>query len=105
MIITTITGEGFTQEMYQRLRQGVDWETEPVDGWIVHAVRWDESGAIHMTNIWESIEHMQSGFATRLGPVMRRIGIPPPHVEVHSTFNVNVFTTTEPRTRRASPAS
>ena len=93
MIIATLTGEGFTQDMYQRLRQGVKWETEPVDGWIVHAVRWDESGRIHITNIWESIEHMQTAFATRLGPVMRKVGIPPPRGEVHETFNVNVCET------------
>jgi hypothetical protein len=91
VIIATISGKGFTQEMYQMLRQRVAWEIEPVDGWIVHTARWDDSGAIHMTNIWESFEHMQNGFATRLGPIMRSIGIPPPHVEVHPTFNVNVF--------------
>ncbi len=93
VIIATLTGDGFTQDMYQRLRQGVEWDTEPVDGWIVHAVYWDDSGGIHMTNIWESPEHNRAGFATRLGPVMRRIGIPPPQDEVHRTFNVNVFKT------------
>ena len=93
MIIANLTGDGFTQDMYQRLRQGVGWETEPVDGWIVHSVYWDDSGGIHMTNIWESPEHNRAGFATRLGPVMREIGIPPPQGEVHQTFNVNVFKT------------
>ena len=90
-IITTITGQGFTQDMYERLRQGVEWDTEPVDGWLAHAVYFDESGGIHMTNMWVSIEHMQNGFATRLGPVMKRIGIPPPRVEIHETFNMSVF--------------
>jgi len=36
---------------------------------------------------------MQTAFATRLGPVMRKVGIPPPRGEVHETFNVNVFET------------
>ncbi len=49
MIIATLTGDGFTQDMYQRLRQGVEWDTEPVGGWIVHAVYWDDSCGIHMT--------------------------------------------------------
>ena len=31
-IITTITGQEFTEDMYERLRQGVEWDTEPVDG-------------------------------------------------------------------------
>ena len=64
---------------------------DPVDGWLAHAVYWDESGGIHITNMWVSIEHMQNAFATRLGPVMRSIGIPPPHGEVHETFNLSVF--------------
>ncbi len=95
-IITTLTGRGFTIDMYKRLRQGVNWDGEPVDGWLAHAVRWDESDVIHMTNMWVSVEHMQKGFATRLGPVMRKIGIPPPHGEVHETFNLTVFQATDP---------
>ncbi len=93
MIITNLTGDGFTQDMYQTLRQGVGWETDPVDGRIVRSVYWDDCGGIHMTNIWESAEHNRAGFATRLGPVMREIGIPPPQGDVHRTFNVNVFRT------------
>ena len=90
-IIATLVGQGFTQDMYERLRQGVNWESDPVDGWLAHAVYWDQSGGIHITNMWVSIEHMQNAFATRLGPVMRDIGIPPPRGEVHETFNLSVF--------------
>ena len=46
-IITTLVGQGFTQDMYERLRQGVNWDGDPVDGWLAHAVYWDESGGIH----------------------------------------------------------
>ena len=91
MIIAHFTGEGFTQNMYQRLRVGVNWDNDPVEGWLAHAVYFDDAGGIHMTNMWVSIEHMQHAFATRLGPVMRRIGIPPPRAEVHETFNLSVF--------------
>ncbi len=93
-IISIITGKGFTKDMYDRLRQEVGWETEPVDGWIAHAVRFDESGDIRMTNIWESTEKMTEGFVSRLMPVMQKIGIPEPRVEVYPAYNVNVFTTT-----------
>jgi len=92
-IIATLTGQGFTKDMYQSLRQGVNWDAQPVEGWLAHAVYFDDSGGIHMTNMWRSIDHMQNGFATRLGPVMRQIGIPPPHGEVHETFNLSVFQT------------
>ena len=37
-IIAIFTGSGFTKEMYERLRQEVGWETEPIDGWMMHAV-------------------------------------------------------------------
>ena len=94
MIIATITGNGFTKDLYESLRQEVGWETDPIDGWIVHAVHFDESGEIHMVNVWESLDNMSEAFVTRLGPVMRKIGIPQPRVEVYDAYNVNVFTTT-----------
>ena len=93
-IIAFITGRGFTKDMYDRLRQEVGWETEPVDGWIAHAVRFDESGELHMVNIWESQEKLEEAFASRLRPVMQKIGIPEPRGEVYPAYNVNVFSTT-----------
>ena len=92
-IIAIFTGNGFTKDMYERLRQEVGWETEPIDGWIMHAVRFDETGELHMINIWESTEKMEEGFVSRLMSVMQRIGIPAPQVEVYPAHNVNVFTT------------
>ena len=65
-----------------------------MDGWITHAVGFDESGDLHMVNVWESIEKMQEAFASRLMPVMKKIGIPAPQAEVYPAYNVNVFTTT-----------
>ena len=90
-IIAIFTGKGFTKDMYERLRQEVGWETEQIDGWIMHAVRFDESGELHMINIWESTEKMREGFVSRLMPVMQKIGIPEPRAEVHLAHNVNVF--------------
>ena len=90
-IIAILTGKGFTKDMYERLRQEVGWETQQIDGWIMHAVRFDESGELHMINIWESTEKMREGFVSRLMPVMQKIGIPEPHAEVHLAHNVNVF--------------
>ena len=94
MIIATISGNGFTRDLYDSLRQEVGWETDQIDGWIVHAVRFDESGEIQMVNVWDSLDDMSEAFANRLGPVMRKIGIPQPRVEVHDAYNVNVFATT-----------
>ena len=93
-IMAIFTGKGFTKDMYERLRQEVGWETEPIDGWMMHAVCFDESGDIRMTNVWESTEKMEEGFVSRLMPVMKKIGIPAPRAEVYPAYNVNVFTTT-----------
>ena len=93
-IIAVFTGKGFTKDMYERLRQEVGWETEPIDGWIMHAVHFVESGDLHMINIWESTEKMKEGFVSRLMAVMQKIGIPEPQVEIYPAYNVNVFTTT-----------
>jgi len=92
-IIAVFTGKGFTKDMYEKLRQEVGWETEPIDGWMMHAVRFDESGELHMINIWESTEKMKEGFVSRLMPVMQKIGIPEPRAEVYPAYNVNVFKT------------
>ena len=94
MIIATISGNGFTRDLYESLRQEVGWETDQIDGWIVHAVRFDDSGEIQMVNVWDSLANMSDAFRDRLGPVMRKIGIPQPRVEVHDAYNVNVFATT-----------
>ena len=99
------TGKGITKEMYERLRQEVGWETEPIDGWLMHAVCFDDSGDIRMANIWESTEKMEDGFVSRLMPVMRKIGIPPPQPEIYPVHNLNVFATTDrwpPNSRQSS---
>ena len=90
-IIAIFTGRGFTKDMYEKLRQEVGWETKPIDGWMMHAVRFDDAGELHMINIWESAEKMREGFVSRLLPVMQKIGIPAPRAEVYPVYNVNVF--------------
>ena len=91
-IMAIFTGKGFTKDMYERLRQEVGWETEPIDGWLMHTACFDESGDIRMVNIWESTEKMQEGFSSRLMHVMKKIGIPAPQVEIFPAHNLNVFT-------------
>jgi len=92
-IMAIFSGKGFTKDLYEKLRQEVGWETNPIDGWIMHVVGFDEFGDIHMINVWESEEKMSEGFSSRLGPVMRKLGIPKPQVEIYSTHNINVFKT------------
>ena len=38
---------------------------------------------------------MEEGIVSRLMPVMRKIGIPPPLAEIFTAHNLNVFTATD----------
>jgi len=102
MIMAIFTGKGFTKEMYERLWQEVRWETEPI-WWLMNDAFFDYSGDIRMTNIWESTEKMEVGFVSRLMPVMRKIGIPPPQAEIYPIHNLTVFATLN--RGRPTPAS
>ena len=42
--------------MCEKNRQEVGWETELIDSWLMHAVCFDDSGDIRITNIWKSTE-------------------------------------------------
>ena len=68
-------GEGFTKEMYEQLRKEVDWEHNHPKGELFHAVGFDKSGHIHVTDIWESAEDFNSFVETRLMPGTAEVGI------------------------------
>jgi len=51
-----LTVKGFTNETCEKTRQEVGWETEPIDSGLMHAVCFDDSGDIRITNTWESTE-------------------------------------------------
>jgi hypothetical protein len=89
------SGKGFTKNMYERLRQEVGWETNPIDGWLIHAFCFDDAGDTRMTNIWEETEKMEGGFVSRLMPVMRKTGFPPPQAQIYTAQHLNVFTTAD----------
>lgn len=95
MIIVNFEGKGLTKEMYETLRKEVKWESQPSDGAIVHAARFDENGEIHVVDIWESQEKMENFVNTRLVPVMKKHNMPVPQVEVYPAYNINVFKTTQ----------
>jgi len=90
-IIAIFTGNGFTKKMYDALRKEVNWENEKVDGWIAHVVRFDDSGQLHMINIWESRDKMSIAFRARFFPIMQKIGIPEPFAEIYPAYKVDIF--------------
>ena len=90
-IIAIFRGDGFTKEMYDKLREEVNWENQKIDGWISHAVGFDESGELHMVNIWESKGKMSEAFSNRLFPVMQKLGIPAPYAEIYPAYKIATF--------------
>ena len=90
-IIAVVLGKGITKGMYETLRKEVRWETQHPDGLIMHAAGFDESGDIHVVDIWESKEKMDGFFGSRLIPAMQKHNIPVPQANVYPAYNVNKF--------------
>jgi hypothetical protein len=90
-ILCMFTGEGFTKEMYEQLRKEVDWEHNHPTGELFHAVGFDKSGHIHVTDIWESEEDFNNFLDTKLKPTLEKINAPMPTGDVYPIYNMNVF--------------
>ena len=90
-VLVIFKGDGFTKQMYEALRPVVKWESDPAPGAIVHACGFDESGNLHVADVWESEEQMNVFVGTRLIPGFQKLGIPMPAVSIFPAHNVNVF--------------
>jgi hypothetical protein len=90
-ILAIFKGEGFTKEMYENLRQEVDWEHKNPAGAIFHAAGFDENGNAHVADIWESQEALDEFFKSRLVPAFRKLDIPAPKAEVFPAYNVFAY--------------
>ncbi len=95
-ILAIFNGVGITADMYQALRKEVGWETEHADGGVFHAAAVDESGSMHVADVWESAEALQAFVGQRLMPAMQRLGVPAPEVAVFPTVNINALPSVEP---------
>lgn len=90
-IMCIFTGKGFTQQMYEQIRKDIDWEHNHPRGEIFHAVGFDKSGDIHVTDIWESEEDFDNFLDSKLKPALEKINAPMPIGGVYPIHNVNVF--------------
>ena len=90
-ILAIVTGEGMTKEMYESLRKEVNWEGNPPPGVIFHAASFDSSGNLRVADIWESEDHLNNFFKTRLTPSMQKGKMPTPKVEVFQIHNINAL--------------
>ncbi|MGH8728606.1 MAG: hypothetical protein ACREV9_10700 [Burkholderiales bacterium] len=90
-VLAIFTGTGITKQMYEALRPEVRWETNRPAGMLFHASAFDESGDIHVADVWESVETMNEFVSNRLIPAMKKLGVPPPSVSVFPAHNINVY--------------
>ena len=69
-ILVIFTGNNITKQMYESLRKEIDWEHNPPKGLIFHSAAFDASGdTVHVANVWESEEDLNSFVHSRLMPI------------------------------------
>ena len=94
-ILAIFYGQGFTKDMYEKLRGEVQWEKKLADGAVFHAAGFDAAGDIHVADVWQSQEAMDSFVGSRLAPAFQKLNIPMPKVEVYPAHNINVHPNAE----------
>ena len=90
-ILAVFHGQGFTKQMYEQLRKEIDWEHNHPTGEIFHAVAFDKSGDIHVTDIWESEQDFDNFLESKLKPAIEKINAPMPMGGVYPIYNFNAF--------------
>jgi hypothetical protein len=90
-ILALFTGEGITRQMYDALRQEVDWEHQQPNGGIIHIASFDDAGNPHVADVWSSPDTLNEFVGTRLLPAMQKLLIPQPQVVVYPVHNLNAF--------------
>ena len=81
--------DGITSSQYDELRKDVHWEGNMPKGAVFHVAAFGNNAA-HVTDIWESLDEMNSFIQNRLMPAVMKMGIKTqPQVEtypVHAIF-------------------
>jgi hypothetical protein len=90
-ILGIFRGDGFTKQMYEDLRKEVNWEQNHPAGVILHAAGLDNSGNIHVADIWESEQDLNNYFSSILKPAFEKINAPMPKGEIFQIHNVNAY--------------
>ena len=89
-VLAIFTGR-ISESQYESLRKEINWEKVHPDGGVVHAVGFDQTGDIHIADVWESAEEYDAFVEHRLMPALRKLGITPPDVGVYPVHNINAY--------------
>jgi hypothetical protein len=90
-ILAIHTGNGITKDMYENARKEVNWEGSPPPRVILHAASFDNSGNLHIANIWESEDQWNNFLNTRLMPFMQKARVPPLKTEIFQIHNIDAY--------------
>lgn len=89
-VLVFVKGEGFTKEMYEKVRKEVDWEHKHPSGAVFHAASFEKSGStIRIADVWESEADFNNFAKNRLQPVFEKHKMTPPKWEVFPAHNIN----------------
>ena len=94
-VLVLFHGVGIKKADYETLRREVGWERHHAKGGIFHAAGFDEHGDVHVTDVWESQEHLDAFVGMRLMPVMQKHNMTPPKVSVFPAHNINALPAVE----------
>ena len=81
-VLAIFTG-AISQSQYDTLRFTVDWRSDQPYGGILHASAFDEAGRLHVADVWESAEALNTFVLERLMPAFRSLKIDPPEVAIY----------------------
>ncbi|HEX5183148.1 MAG TPA: hypothetical protein VFW19_08360 [Allosphingosinicella sp.] len=91
-ILAMFTGDGtLTADGYDKLREELHWHEQHPQGGIVHIASFDETGAIHVADVWSSAEELDAFARNRLMPALARMGVTPPRVEIYPVHNMDAY--------------
>lgn len=75
-VLAIFTGD-LNKSQYEQLRKEVNWEGQQPPGGVLHAAGFDDSGRIHVADVWESAEAMNAFVEQRLMPAYQAAWVCP----------------------------
>jgi len=80
---------GFSSEQYDAVRDIVGWDRHAPDGMRVHVATFD-SGALNMTDVWDSEAQFMRFVQTQIMPAVTQLGIAgQPEISISSLYELN----------------
>lgn len=90
-ILVVFETPNISKKQYEDLRPVVKWETEHPAGIVCHSCAFDDKGAMHVIDVWNSEAELMNFFETRLMPGFKKLNITPPQPKIYPLHNLNVF--------------